>query len=226
MPSTVSFPVPSAEAMPRFDTAADWLEALGGIPLDRVSFDPPPGAATESDVQRLYEQSHRLYELVDGTLVEKPMGFRESLLAAAVVAALRQFVIPRNLGLVCGEAGMMRLVPGLVRIPDAAYISWDRIPNRRVPEEPIPHLTPDLAVEILSSSNTPAEMARKSDEYFRSGCRLLWMIDPETRSATVYHPAGRVEHLQKTAILTGGDVLQGFSLPLDQVFAELDRRPD
>ena len=57
--------------------------------------------------------------------------------------------------------------PGLVRIPDVAFISWGRLPNRRVPTEPIPDLAPDLAVEVLSVGNTPGEMARKRQGLFR-----------------------------------------------------------
>src|ERR1700675_2673491 len=142
------------------DTLADLLEHLGGISPKRVRFRPAPGTATEKDVLAIHDREGRLYELVDGVLVEKAMGFGESLLACALIEVLRGFVRPRNLGLVTGEAGMMRLMAGLVRIPDVAFISWGRLPNRRVPTEPIPDLAPDLAVEVLSVGNTPGEMAR------------------------------------------------------------------
>ena len=66
------------------------------------------------------------------------MGLRESLLAGVLLALLRAFVIPRNLGLVTGADGMLRLFPGLVRAPDVAFISWDHIPGGRVPEEADP----------------------------------------------------------------------------------------
>lgn len=79
----------------------------------------------------------------------------------------------RNLGLVTGEAGMMRLAPGLVRITDVPFISWERFPGRRVPTEPIPDLAPDLAVDVLSERNTEGEMSRKRREYFDAGVRLM-----------------------------------------------------
>ena len=60
------------------------------------------------------------------------------------------FVKARNLGLVTGADSMLRLAPGLVRIPDLAFISWQRLPERRVPTDPIPGLVPDLVVEVLS----------------------------------------------------------------------------
>ena len=118
---------------------------------------------------------------MEGVLVEKPMGFRESLLAVAIARHLHEFVTPRNLGLVTGEGGMMRLFAGLVRIPDVAFISWARLPGGRVPETPIPRLAPDLAVEVLSRSNTAREMRGKREEYFEAGVVLVWMVDPEER---------------------------------------------
>ncbi|MEO6436933.1 MAG: Uma2 family endonuclease, partial [Tepidisphaeraceae bacterium] len=123
-------------------TLADLLRGLGDIPPDRVLFDPLPGTATVQDVINVHARSKRLCELVDGTLVEKGMGYKESVLAIAIAAALREFVLPRNLGLVSGESGMMKLFAGLVRIPDVAYASWERIPGRRMPVEPVPHLVP------------------------------------------------------------------------------------
>lgn len=209
---------------PTIDTLADLVERLGGVPLDRIRMRPAPGTATERDVIRVEEQENRLCELVEGVLVEKPRGLRESLLAGALIEFLRRFVMPRNLGLVSGEGGMMRLFAGLVRIPDVAFISWSRLPDRRVPQEPIPELAPDLAVEVLSRTNTPGEMRRKREEYFQSGVALVWMIDPDQRTATVFtSPTEFVEYSERER-LDGGIVLPGFSLSLAEFFGELDRQ--
>jgi Uma2 family endonuclease len=209
---------------PTIDTLADLLERLGGISPQRVRFHPLPGTATEEDVIAIERREKRLCELVDGVLVEKAMGYRESLLACALIEVLRAFVRPRNLGLVSGADGMMRLFPGLVRIPDVAFASWDRIPNRRVPTAPIPELAPDLAVEILSEGNTEAEMARKRREYFEAGVRLVWLVDPEARTVSVYTAPEQATVLDATQTLDGGVVLPGFTLPLAELFAELDRQ--
>jgi Uma2 family endonuclease len=206
------------------DTLADLVERLGGVPLGRIRYRPSPGTATERDVIRMESRENRLCELVEGVLVEKPMGLRESLLAGALVHFLRQFVMPRNLGLVSGEGGMVRLFAGLVRIPDVAFISWARLPGRKVPDEPIPELAPDLAVEVLSRGNTPGEMRRKREEYFQAGVAVVWMIDPEQRSATVFTSPTEFAELCDRDRLDGGSVLPGFSLPLADLFSELDRR--
>jgi Uma2 family endonuclease len=207
------------------DTLADLLDRLGGIPLERIRFRPAPGTATEADALAAAEAPcKRLCELVDGVLVEKPMGFREALLAFFLGKLLDDFVRPRNLGLVTGADGTIRLFPGLLRIPDVAFTSWTRLPGRRVPADAVPRLAPDLAVEVLSASNTPGEMARKRQEYFAAGVVLVWQIDPEARTVEVYTTADVFTTLGERDTLNGGAVLPGFTLPLSDLFAELDRQ--
>src|SRR5438046_10359522 len=84
-------------APPRYRTAAEWLHDLGDIPLKRIIFDPWPGSATEADLLRKVEVEKQLCELVEGTLVEKPMGFYESMVATALIQAMLNFVLPRRL---------------------------------------------------------------------------------------------------------------------------------
>ena len=91
-----------------------------------------------------------------------------------------------RLGIVSGEAGTLRLMPGLVRIPDVAFVSWRHFPNRRLPRRRIPDLVPDMAVEVLSEGNTEAEMANKLQEYFIAGVPLVGYVDPEARTVQVY----------------------------------------
>lgn len=204
-------------------TLADLVERLGGIPLGRIRLQPPPGTATEADAILVEQSEEALCELVDGVLVEKAMGFREACLAAALSALLRDFVVARNLGLVSGADGMMRLFPGRVRIPDVAFVSWERIPGRRMPLEPIPRVVPDLAVEVLSAGNTVAEMERKRQEYLEAGVRLLWMVDPDRRIVSVYSEPESPRIVDSSQILDGGDVLPGLVIRVADLFAELDR---
>lgn len=205
---------------PPIHTIGDLLRRLGDVPADRVRFTPVPGTATKDD---LLKPENKNCELVDETLVEKPMGMRESLLAIWIGHLLQNHVHLRNLGLITGADGTYEVLLGLVRLPDVAFVSWDRLPGRRVPDEPIPNVVPDLAIEVLSPSNTAKEMARKRGEYFRAGVRRVWEIDPRTRTARVYTSETAVTDLTSTDTLDGGPVLPGFSLPLAQVFAELDR---
>ena len=92
-------------------TLADLLQELGGISPARVRLNPAPGEATERDVVEIAAREGRRFELVDGILVEKAMGFWESILAVAIASALRAFVVPQKLGVVPGADGMVRLFP-------------------------------------------------------------------------------------------------------------------
>jgi Uma2 family endonuclease len=204
-------------------TLEELVERLGGIPLSRILADPAPGMATEADLLEAERRYDRLYELVEGVLVEKAMGLRESILAGALIEFLRKFVIPRNLGVVSAPDGSIRLFPGLIRIPDVAFISWDCLPGRKIPEEPIPSLAPDLAIEVLSESNTPAEMKRKRDEYFASGVRVVWQVEPKYRKISVFTREGTIAVFDASQRLDGGDILPGFVLEVSELFGELDR---
>lgn len=203
---------------------AELLRKLGNVSPDRVLLHPTPGTATEDDVL-WYEAraSKRLYELIDGTLVEKAMGALESVMAGEVHSALRSFVKPRNLGIVATPDGMVRMATGRIRIPDVAFFSWDRLPNRALPTEPIFKLAPNLAVEVLSVSNTEEEMRLKRKDYFKSGVELVWEIDHRTRSIRVYTDVNTFLDLSGNAHLDGGSVLPGFTIPLPELFSELDR---
>jgi Uma2 family endonuclease len=223
MSTAVANPTPPPSAPPH--TIADLVAQLGDVPLERIWLSPLPGTATEQDVLHANDHLDRLCELVDGVLVEKAMGYRESLIASELLHFLKLFVKPRRLGLVSGADDMMRLTTGLVRIPDVSFVSWEQIPERRVPTEPIPGIYPTLAVEVVSRSNRPRELARKRREYFAAGTRLVWQFDPETRTAEVFTGPDQSVKLNETGTLDGGDVLPGFTLSLRELFAELDQQP-
>ncbi len=209
-----------------FANAAELVQRLGNIPLERICFTPPPGTATERDLLNALRRSDRLYELVDGTLVEKTMGLTESMIAGQILRRIGNFAEEHDLGIPAGADGTMRLLKGLVRVPDVSFFCWDKLPGRVLPSEPIPDLYPDLAVEVLSNNNTPAEMERKLREYFLAGVRLVWMIDPRKRSAEVYTiPDAPAAILDDMEALDGGDVLPGFTLPLAELFARLPAAP-
>ena len=210
-----------------YDTLDDLLVSLGGVSPRRVLFDPPPGSATVKDVIRHRDgPRRRLVELVDGTLVEKVMGFRESLVGQKLGRALGLFAEDtHHLGVVSGEAGTLKLLGGLVRIPDVAFIAWDRFPNGRVPEAKVPEVVPNLAVEVLSRGNTPAEMERKLKEYFLAGVDLVWFVNVEARSVRVFTSPDELALLSEADTLTGGAVLPGFAVPVADLFAALPPEP-
>lgn len=212
-----ALPPPPTPA-PRARTADDWLRSLGNVPLNRILFDPPPGTATEADVIRLSHQENRGVELVNGTLVEKPVALRESVIASRVIRRLGNVVEPQGLGLISGEQGMIRMLAGNIRMPDVAFFRREDLPGGQLPPEAAPRLAPALAVEVLSASNTDDEMRIKVREYFESGVRIVWMLDPPTETLRVYDAPDRFRQLTRDDALDGGDLLPGLSARVGELF--------
>lgn len=208
------------ESPPTEVTLTDLHARFGPLPAWRIRTVPRPGTATEDDVIDIEARENRFCELVNGILVEKTGGYWESYLAGELVRILGNFVKPRKLGIVSGEGGMMRLFPGLVRIPDVTFAARDKFPDRRVPRKPIPSLVPDLAVEVLSASNTTKEMSDKLADYFESGVRLVLYIDPPRRTVQVFTAPDDFQILSENETLTGGEILPGFELSLKEFFQE------
>jgi Uma2 family endonuclease len=202
-------------------TVADLLDQLGDISPRRIRMQPAPGTATEHDVIRLHNRGKGLYELVDGVLVEKIMGYLEAVIAVKLAGRMDVFASEHGLGVVAGADGMMKLAPGLVRIPDVSFVPWDQFPKRKIPTKPIPRLAPKLAVEVLSEGNTEKEMARKCQEYFTAGAELVWFVDPVRRTVHVYTSPAEYVVLTEDQQLDGGQVLPGFILKLGELFGDL-----
>lgn len=217
MASTVTTVVPESW------TVADMLDHLGGIPPNRVHLVPTPGTATEKDVLEAKSRFGRICELVDGVLVEKTVGSYESILAGVLIHFFHVYLETRPLGVVLGADGPLRLLPNQVRIPDVSFIRWERFPGGRLPATPVFAVVPDLAVEVLSEGNTPAEMERKLRDYFQAGVRLVWYVDPQSRSVHVYTAPDRSSRVHEDQMLDGDEVLPGFQLSLHELFARAER---
>jgi Uma2 family endonuclease len=211
-------------APPIIRTLADLRKRLGNIPLDRIRFHPAPGTATEKDVVEVEERENVSCELIDGTLVEKASGFDESQLAWKLGHLFGLYLNQNDLGTCVGADGMMRIAPGKVRYPNLAFLVWEKFPGGVVPDDPLPDIVPDLAVEVLSKGNTKPEMVRKIREYFEAGVRVVWIIDRKKRSARVYSAPGQSILVRDDQALDGGDVLPGLIVPLCDLFDSIRRR--
>jgi Uma2 family endonuclease len=216
-------PVPTSRL--QFKTVAELQTYLGGVPAERIRMQPLPGQATEQDILTILATEDRICELVDGILVEKPMATYEALLAGVLLHFIQSYLDDHDLGIALPGDGLLRLFPGRVRAPDVSFISWKRMPNQELPDEAIASLAPDLAVEVLSESNTEEEMTRKVQEYFQAGGKLVWIVDPEARTVAVYTSPRRSVVLTEDDTLDGRKVLPGFSLSIRKWFARASRRP-
>jgi Uma2 family endonuclease len=215
-----------AKSLPDVVNVRDLIAHLGDVPPERIRMHPLPGTATEKDLLRLVEREKVLCELIDGVLVEKVMGAREGGVGGWILFHLETFLAQHDVGATLGADATLRLFAGLVRLPDVSFVRWEKLPDRCYPDEPIPDLVPDLAVEVLSEGNTPGEMSRKRREYFLAGVSLVWLVDPRKRTVIVFTPTNAEEGttLTEADTLDGGDVLPGFRLPVATVFQRV-RRP-
>lgn len=212
--------------IPQSESLADLLHRIGDVPLERILARPAPGEATPADVLRLCDgEPKRLCELVDGVLVEKAMGHRESRLSMELGRVLGNYLKVKNLGILAGADGPYHLDESLVRFPDISFISWDNIPRDADPNTPIPEWVPSIAIEVISLGNTRGEMRRKLEDYFQAGVELVWYVYPDERVVRVYTSLDDCQVLTEADELDGGSVLPGFRLSVRQLFdaGELQR---
>jgi Uma2 family endonuclease len=211
------------EFSPPPDTLAEIVSRLGDVPLSRIHVLSPPRPATEDDLILLSEKHDIHCELVDGILVEKPVGFYESRIAMVLGYYLEAYFDRNPIGITGGESGPVRTTPGQVRMPDVSVVLGTRLTADALKTQKVLQLAPDLAIEVLSESNTKKEMSRKLREYFESGVRLVWYIDPDAETARVSRSAEQFETVAGDQELLGQDVLPGFAVKLGDVFSRAKR---
>lgn len=174
---------------------------------------------TADQLAHLPDDGNR-YELVEGRLMRMPpASFLSSVIAATILRIMGNFVLEHQLGICAGADGGVRLRPDpdTVRAPDVTFVRAERLPAGRL-QAGYWEGAPDLAVEVLSPSDRYPEVQRKVQEYLDAGTRLVWVVDPESRTATVFHPDGRSVFLGADGVLDGEDVLPGFRLALEGVW--------
>ena len=204
------------------NTMQDRLTDLGGIDASRVLLTPHPGQATLTDLIAInHSPNHSLYELIDGTLVEKAMSYEASVVAVAIIRILGLFVSKYRLGLTSGADGFFKLQSS-TRGPDVAFVARDRLPGGVFPSQVYPQITPNLVVEVLRPGNTKAEMARKRLEYFHAGVQVVWMVDCTNRSVAVFTSPTDVIVLGEEEVIDGGEAVPGFVSRVGDFFVDLD----
>jgi Uma2 family endonuclease len=202
-----------------------WIRA-GQVALDRIFVEPAPGTATVEDAVTSKDKLGIGCELVNGILVAKPMGHYESHIAALLSHLLYQYLDAHPIGVLYDAEAPYFLLPDNVRKPDVSLLTFARMPGGELPRDAACPIPPDLAVEVLSPSNTAAEMELKLKQYFAAGVRLVWYIDPELKTARVFTAVDQYEDIQPDGILRGGDFLPGFELALAKLFEKAGPRAE
>lgn len=175
-------------------------------------------AAQSVTAQQLFEMpGHEHFELVGGELVPmSPPGFDHGCIVGEVYAALREFVRARKLGSVAVEAGFcVSHDPDTVRSPDVAFVRAERIPPGGV--RAFFQGAPDLAVEVISPSDRASDVIGKARDWLHYGCVAVWVIDPETKTGTIYSNRPQALFLSASDALVCEELLPGFRLPISQM---------
>ena len=181
-----------------------------------------PRRAQPLTVEALYTMPDdgRKYELEAGMLVAEPLpGFRHGRVMFVVARILDAHVERHGLGMVIvGDAGfVLARAPDTVRGPDVAYVAQRRVAGQLDRSKAFEG-APDLAVEVLSPTNTPAEVHAKVGDYLAAGTRSVWVVDSERRTVAVYESLLSPRVLAEQDILVAGDVVPGFSVRVGELF--------
>ena len=164
------------------------------------------------------------YELVDGRLVEMPMGAESGRVAGKLYHKLEAYCeanpvgtpLPADIGFRCFPHR-----PRLLRKPDASFIRRDRLPGNRVPAGDLT-LAPDLAVESISPNDLAEAVMEKVGDYLAAGVQLVWVIYPVRRRAVAFGPNGFAQWIDESGELDGRDVVPGFRCKLGDILQPPD----
>ncbi|MCY7376825.1 MAG: Uma2 family endonuclease [Pyrinomonadaceae bacterium] len=178
----------------------------------------------------------RGFELVEGIVVprntsprtflkeanQRSTGTLHGIVTSRLTAYLTIYVIENDLGETCAAETGFRLTPNTVRGADLAFIRKEKLEIFGIPINFFP-TAPDLAVEVISPSNTYDEIQDKIEKYFASGTKLIWIVDPKRRKIFVHRPDDTVSLLNESDMLDGEDVIIKFRLPLEKIFGKLSQ---
>jgi Uma2 family endonuclease len=167
------------------------------------------------------ENGDGLYEVVNGQRVELLVSAFEINIASELLAHLRPYARSKCLGRAVAEVLFLLAMVGTKRRPDVAFVSYHRWPReRRVPRGEAWEVVPNLAVEVVSASNSAEEVLAKIREYFQAGVQRVWVIYPTEELVYVYDSPTHNCILARNDQLDGEDILPGFHLPVAALFVE------
>ncbi len=179
---------------------------------------------TEEEIQALPDDGY-IHEIVNGELVMSPKNnFEHESIFSRLYLPLAEFNRKHRLGIVRGSNAGYWMHNRNCRAPDISFLPRARLealgfkPNSR---RFFPG-APDLAVEILSPSNTRIEIDERLKDYFASGTQVAWIINPEDESVEVCHSPTQRKLVGSGGLLEGEHLLPGFQFPIASLFREWD----
>jgi Uma2 family endonuclease len=174
------------------------------------------GPATLQDLLNTPKDGNK-YELVDGEIVVSPAGMRHSEVAINIGGLIWEFLQKNPIGKVYASDVGIAFPNGNVRSPDVTYVNIAKLPEGRSPEA-FGEVIPDLAVEVLSPSDSLKELGRKIGEFLENGVPIVWLVDPARQTVTIYRSLTETQQLTSKDMITAEPVLPGFSVPINRFF--------
>lgn len=175
---------------------------------------------TAEDLWHMQEDECR-YELVEGELIRMaPTGGEHGEIMSEFARHISNHVAETKAGRTyVGDTGfILARNPDVVRAPDVAFVRTDRLPPKEE-RRAFLALAPDLAVEIVSPSDSSSDVNDKVMHYLDAGVQLVWLVHPSSKSVSVYTPDRTARILSEDDALDGGDILPGFQLRVADIFA-------
>ncbi|MGB8691697.1 MAG: Uma2 family endonuclease [Microcoleus sp.] len=177
---------------------------------------------TDAEFMALNRDGHR-YEIVNGELIDMGnSGAKHGYVCSILMILLGGYVHIQKLGAMFDSSTAFKMKSGNKRSPDVSFMAKERLQGLDDLPDGFLEGAPDLAVEILSPSNTVAEIHDKLVEYFENGSRLVWVIHPKEQYVLVYRSSQEPDRLLKSAdSLDGEEIVPGFTLPVAELFQKL-----
>lgn len=170
----------------------------------------------------LHEPDGQRFEFIAGAPVEKSMGQAASWIAGELASLIRNHIRPGRLGWMFPADTQYRCFPrdpDMVRRPDASFIRAGRLPAGR-PFEGFCTVTPDLVVEVVSPNETFYTIDGKVRDYLAAGVPLIWVVNPDIRTVSIFRADGSAARVIATGTLSGEDVLPGFTCRVAELFPD------
>ena len=171
--------------------------------------------ATIDDLLRCPKDGSK-YELVDGEIIVSPTGFRHAQVVWKIVHVIATFLETHPVGEVLGDNLGINFPNGNLRSPDITFVQNSHVPVGKQAED-FANFIPDLAVEVLSPQDSLKEVGQKIGEFLECGVPVVWLVDPQRETVTVYRSLSQTEQLASKDTITT-EVLPGFSCPVSRFF--------
>jgi Uma2 family endonuclease len=189
---------------------------------NQVETPPKQKILTDAEFMALNRDGHR-YEIVNGELIDMGnSGAKHGYVCSILMILLGGYVHIQKLGAMFDSSTAFKMKSGNKRSPDVSFMAKERLQGLDDLPDGFLEGAPDLAVEILSPSNTVEEIHNKLVEYFENGSRLVWVIHPKEQYVLVYRSAQEPDRLLKSAdSLDGEDIVPDFTLAVAELFQKL-----